>query len=268
MNQIKPQKARNILLETILKEYLRLESGPDSKAKKLANAFIKTIEAGYWRPGDRIPNEADMAKTLPLSLGTVQNALRRLVEQGIIERRRGYGSRIADISETGWEKDWEIWFLRFIDEKSGKHLILDVISTEISETSQPGPWSEFLEQESDFIRMERLISAVGEMMILCRLYLPARRFRPLLDYDPTTFGRRHVRHILQHRFNAPTLQVKQNIRVNRLDDGVAAALQLPPGSIGLEMEAYCRTFHSEPLFYQQFFIPPSSRWINILRPEN
>jgi len=58
-------------------------------------------------------------------------------------------------------------------------------------------------------------------LLLC---LAAGRFRPLLDYNPTTFGKLHVRHVLQHRFNAPTLGVTQNIRVAQLDDEIASGL--------------------------------------------
>ena len=108
----------------------------------------------------------------------------------------------------------------------------------------------------------------GKLRIIGRLYLAAGRFRPLLDYDPTTFGKLHVRHVLQHRFNAPTLAVTHNIRVVQLDDDIASALGVDRETVGLEMEVFCRTFREEPLFYQKFAIPPSRRWINIRTPES
>lgn len=252
----------NIRLEAILSEYLAQESKPGSKAEKLANAMIKTIEAGYWRPGDRIPTEAAMAETLPVSLGTIQNAMRKLADDGVIERRRGTGSRIADMDEQ-----YKIWFLRFMDDDGQKNLELDILDLSVAETDDQGPWSNFLDPVSGFIRMNRLFIAPGEFKVLGRLYLSAGRFRPLLDYDPATFGRLHVRHVLQHRFNAPTLNVTQNLRLIPLNGEIATVIDLAPGAIGLEMEVYCRTFRNEPLFYQHFFIPPSRRWINIWRPE-
>ena len=51
---------RDIRLEVIVKEYLNLAQGAGSKVEKLTNAFIKSIEAGYWRPGDRIPTEVSL----------------------------------------------------------------------------------------------------------------------------------------------------------------------------------------------------------------
>jgi len=257
-------QSRDIRLEVIVQEYLALAKGAGSKAEKLTNAFIKSIEAGYWRPGDRIPTEVSLAEALPLSLGTVQTVLRRLTDEGIIERRRGTGSRIADLSDKGRD----VWFLRFLDRDTGQQAAVEVISFDIAETEEQGAWSRFLGQGSGYIRLDRSFLVAGKLGVIGRLYLAARRFRPLLDYDPTTFGKLHVRHVLQHRFNAPTLGVTHNIRVAQLDEDIAAGLGLDAGTFGLEMEVFCRTFRDEPLFYQKFAIPPSRRWINIRTPES
>lgn len=256
--------SKDIRLEVILKEYLNLAQTTGSKAEKLTNAFIKSIEAGYWRPGDRIPTEISLTEALPLSLGTVQSVLRRLTDEGIIERQRGRGSRIADLSDRGRS----VWFLRFLDQNTGKQAGVEVDSFEIAETDEPGPWSLFLKQGSGYIRIDRLFRVAGQLRVIGRLYLAAGRFRPLLDYDPTTFGNLHVRHVLQHRFNAPTLAVTHNIRVARLDDDIATGLGVDHGTVGLEMEIFGRTFRDESLFYQKFAIPPSRRWINIRTPES
>ena len=256
--------SRDIRLEVILKEYSNLAQGAGSKVEKLTNAFIKSIEAGYWRPGDRIPTEVSLTEALPLSLGTVQTVLRRLTDEGIIERQRGTGSRIADLSDRGRD----VWFLRFLNQDTGQRVGVKVVSFDIAETDEQGPWSLFLAQGSGCIRIDRTFLVAGKLRVIGRLYLAAGRFRPLLDYDPTTFGKLHVRHVLQHRFNAPTLSVTQNIRVTHLDDDIATGLGLNHGTVGLEMEVFCRTFRDEPLFYQKFSIPPSRRWIHIRTPES
>jgi GntR family transcriptional regulator len=243
---------------------VNLAQGAGSKVEKLIDAFIKNIEAGYWRPGDRIPTEVSLTEALPLSLGTVQTVLRRLTDEGIIERRRGTGSRIADLSHKGRD----VWFLRFLDPNTGQKMRIDVVSFQIAETSEEGPWSLFLNRGSGFLRIDRSFLVAGDFRVTGRLYLAAGRFRPLLDYNLTTFGKLHVRHVLQHRFNAPTLGVNQNIRVAQLDDEIASGLGVKHGTVGLEMEVFCHTFRDEPLFYQIFSIPPSHRWVNIRTPES
>jgi len=254
--------SKDIRLEVILREYLSLSQGAGSKVEKLTNAFIKSIEAGCWRPGDRIPTEVTLTETLPLSLGTIQTVLRRLTKEGIIERRRGDGSRIADLTY----KSQGVWFLRFLNQDRSERVKVDIISFAITETDEQGPWAQFLDPSSGFIRIDRIFLVADELKVHGRLYLSAGRFRPLLDFDPTTFGKLHARHVLQHRFNAPTLDVTHNIRVIPLGDDISSEFGINPGSIGLEMEVYCRTFRDEPLFYQKFSIPPSARWINIRTP--
>lgn len=255
-------KSKDIRLEVILGEYETLAHGEGSKVDKLTNAFIKSIEAGCWRPGDRIPTEVTLTETLPVSLGTIQTVMRRLTEEGIIVRRRGDGSRIADLSY----QSQGVWFLRFLDHDKSEQVKVDVISFGITETDERGPWSRFLDPSSGFVRIDRVFLIADELKVHGRLYLSAGRFRPLLDFDPTTFGKLHARHVLQHSFNAPTLDVTHNIRVTPLPDDITSEFGMSPGSIGLEMEVYCRTFRDEPLMYQKFSIPPSAKWINIRTP--
>lgn len=54
----------------------------------------RRIECGIWKPGERIPNEADLAFELGCARTTVNRALRDLAAQGILERRRRGGTRV------------------------------------------------------------------------------------------------------------------------------------------------------------------------------
>ena len=53
------------------------------------------IDCGIWKPGDRIPNEAQLAEELGCARATVNRALRDLALQGFLERRRRGGTRVA-----------------------------------------------------------------------------------------------------------------------------------------------------------------------------
>lgn len=54
------------------------------------------ILVGHWRPGDRLPRDADLARELGCARGTVQRAMRALAEAGLLVRRRRGGTRLAD----------------------------------------------------------------------------------------------------------------------------------------------------------------------------
>jgi len=50
---------------------------------------------GEWKPGDLIPNEADLALEFGCARTTVNRALRALAETGLLDRRRKAGTRVA-----------------------------------------------------------------------------------------------------------------------------------------------------------------------------
>ncbi len=98
----------DIRLQALLSDYEEASGDGGSKVERIYNAFLKTIETGYWRPGDQLPTEKQMAVALPVSEGTVQAAMRRLVSTGIVQRSRGRGSFVSKVDEG------DNMFLRFL----------------------------------------------------------------------------------------------------------------------------------------------------------
>ncbi len=56
---------------------------------------LRRISEKIWLPGDAIPNEADLAAELGCARATVNRALRSLSDDGLLDRRRKGGTRIA-----------------------------------------------------------------------------------------------------------------------------------------------------------------------------
>lgn len=55
----------------------------------------RRIHAREWKPGDLIPNEADLAYEFGCARATVNRALQALAEAGFLDRRRRAGTRVA-----------------------------------------------------------------------------------------------------------------------------------------------------------------------------
>src|SRR5690242_15344742 len=69
-------------------------SGPvprQSLANELAQRVRQMIRAGGYRPGDRLPSIASMARTLGVAHPTLREALRKLEALGMVEIRHGAG---------------------------------------------------------------------------------------------------------------------------------------------------------------------------------
>ncbi len=56
---------------------------------------LRRIHARDWRPGETIPTEADLAEEFGCARATVNRALRKLAEEGWLDRRRRAGTRVA-----------------------------------------------------------------------------------------------------------------------------------------------------------------------------
>lgn len=56
----------------------------------------EAIEAGRWVPGDKIPAERELAEQFGVSRMTLRQAVMMLVDEGILERRVGSGTYVAE----------------------------------------------------------------------------------------------------------------------------------------------------------------------------
>lgn len=71
-------------------------AGPTSpKAQNIANEVRRRIVEREWRQGDRIPDEADLAVEFDAARATVNKALQLLADEGLLDRRRRAGTRVA-----------------------------------------------------------------------------------------------------------------------------------------------------------------------------
>ena len=82
---------------------IRIEHpAPGEALIEVVAAHLETVvrEAGL-RPGDRLPPERYLAAALGVSRGTVREALRELELKGLVERRQGAGTVVADPDPGG-----------------------------------------------------------------------------------------------------------------------------------------------------------------------
>lgn len=85
----------------------------DSAAENLRAEIV----SGRWCIGERIPNEASLADLLSVSRGTVREAVRVLVSQGLLDTRQGSGTYVRSavdpsaaldrVKRSGLRDQWE-----------------------------------------------------------------------------------------------------------------------------------------------------------------
>lgn len=71
--------------------------GPSPHYLKVKQHLREGIASGRWRPGERLPSEAELTQAFGVSRMTVNRALRELHQEGMVERVQGVGSFVAQL---------------------------------------------------------------------------------------------------------------------------------------------------------------------------
>ena len=70
--------------------------GPVAMHRQLAQQLRQAIAGGGYRPGDRLPTEPELAARHDVSRITARQAVMQLVREGLVVRRQGKGSFVAE----------------------------------------------------------------------------------------------------------------------------------------------------------------------------
>ncbi len=68
---------------------------PRSVYRQIADEVQRAVSVGVLKPGEALPPTRQLAHELKLNPNTIQHAYRTLVQDGIVEMRRGLGAFIA-----------------------------------------------------------------------------------------------------------------------------------------------------------------------------
>lgn len=70
---------------------------PKPLYSQVRDMLAQQIISGHWKPGALLPNEGALAQRFGVSIGTIRRAVEGLEDIGIVSRRQGRGTFIADI---------------------------------------------------------------------------------------------------------------------------------------------------------------------------
>lgn len=231
---------------------------PVSDAPKyliVRDLMIRAISDGHWRPGDRLPTEQEFVAALPFSLGTVQRAYAKLVEEGIVVRKRGRGSFVTHISAEMREP----WHCRFLHKQSGRMLAVypRIIGRKPVVPSEGLRQTLAIEEKDDkVLRIDRVINIGKEFDVLSRFYCTARMFPGLAERALGDLETANFKAILLNDYSLPVVDFRQHLSTVPCPGQIAS-------SIGLEREESCTLLEATafassgaPVYYQELFIPP------------
>jgi len=83
-----------------------------TKHNKVYEQLLQSVRAGFYDPGERMPNEKQFAAQFQVSVGTITRVLETLVREGVLTRRRGSGTYISTAPAAEAEEPHIIFVLR------------------------------------------------------------------------------------------------------------------------------------------------------------
>jgi len=220
----------------------QLEQGPVPLHFQVYSDLRSALDAGDWKPGDRLPPERELAARYGCSLITVRHALSDLAREGRIERTRGRGTHVLrpvierdlagglsfaeEMERRGLEPQTRLVEARM--EPAGK-----AIATELE-----------IEPGAQTIYLERLRLAGGDPLLLEQVHLSAGRFPGLLAFD---FERHSLYDILTERYGVRIARAKEAFEPVLLRTREARLLGLKPRSPALLLEGVAYSAEGDPI---------------------
>nr|WP_306266017.1 GntR family transcriptional regulator [Pararhizobium sp. IMCC3301] len=238
------------------------ESESIPKHVKLTQAFTRSIMEGYWSSGSRLPTEAQLVAATPCSLGTVQRALRDLASAGVITRRRGSGSVVADLNRP-IEQPWHMRFHRRDDEtKQTLPAYTHVIGRRMSQ--ETGDWSAPLGQkDQDIIRIDRIFSINNDLRVYSTFYAIAERFPELADGDLEQLSGQNIKILIARHHQMPVHRIRQEIRFEIPPDHFTEHCDCVAGQLATVLNVIAYDLSGTPMYYQDFHMPPTNYLLDL-----
>jgi GntR family transcriptional regulator len=230
------------------------------KYAQLREALLAAIRDGYWKPGSKLPPEGQLALDTPFSLGTVQKALRSLVEEGAIIRRQGMGSFV---SHDQRQMDLP-WHLRFAGDREEKYLPVYPKVVLRRKDVSPGPWAVLLGNRKDsFVQIDRVMNIGNEFLVYAKFFANGKKFGGFLKKPVEELEKTNFKTILRRDYNQTITRMTHNLRVIPLPPEICRDIRVREETVGLVMEILALSGTKNPVYYQELYIPPNNRKLHI-----
>lgn len=211
--------------------------------KEAKRVLTQSLAQGEWRPGEALPSEPKLAQRYGVSIGTLRKAIDELVAEGVVVRRQGSGTYVAQHGATRLM----FHFFHVVPREGDKQypqtrtLAFRRGRAEAAEAARLG-----IPAGEPVLRVRNLLSLAGKPVILDDLVLPQRLF-PDLSEKILTARDNTIYHLYQTRYGINVLRTSERIRATLADADAARLLGVRKGAPLLEIDRIAYTYHSAPV---------------------
>jgi GntR family transcriptional regulator len=208
-----------------------MSAPPQPRYRQVAQTLINEIAAGHYPVGDLMPTEMELCEQFGASRFTVRQAIKQLVELGLVSRQAGVGTKvlgrepksnyrqvmqgIADLRQYTADTELEIHDQRMV-----------TVRGDLSATLEASEGENWLRIEG----IRRLGDRKAPPICLTEIYIhPA--FRSVRDLGGRSTVPIYVR--IEEQFGERVMEIQQQISAVALTKRIAGLLDAKPGSPAL-----------------------------------
>lgn len=180
-----------------------------------------------WRPGDELPSEGELAVEFGVNRNTLRRAIGVLVDEGVLERRRGIKLRVARLPSLERPKLEADPTQLFRMRPGTQFKVLQFERQPLGHDSAP---LLDLPPGTEAYRIDRLLLSKSEVLAYLVVYVPVDIGEKLRKLD---LRRNTITSLLYTNLEIHTRTVRQSIEAALADGVIAGALNMAPGAAAL-----------------------------------
>ncbi|HTN00101.1 MAG TPA: GntR family transcriptional regulator [Pedobacter sp.] len=170
-----------------------------------------------------LPNEVDMAKQLAISRTTLRQALNKLVYEGLLIRKKGVGTKVAEVSVSSKSNNW----LSFSQEMQARGIPIKNFELHISWVNPDEKLAHFFDIPLDkkILKLERLRGRTEGPFVYFISY-----FHPRVGLTGDEDFKRPLYEVLEKDHAVVANLSKEEISAKEADKFISGKLEVEPGS--------------------------------------
>lgn len=214
--------------------------------RRVKRALLQAIEGGAYAAGTALPNEAVLAGSLGVSIGTLRQAVGELVAEHILVRRQGRGTFVATHNA-----DRFLFQFFHVERSDGLREIpqVELVGFERSRAEEDAAQALGIRPGDPVLQADNRLLLQGRAVIHDRLVVPAALFKGLtekrLRERPST-----IYHLYQTEFGITVTQARERARAVAADRTAARLLGVAVGTPMLQARRTALTFGDKPVEYR------------------
>lgn len=226
-------------------EPMKLQLDPSSSKplhQQAEDLLREMIQQEAYRKGKLLPNEVELSKELNISRNTLRQAINRLVFEGLLVRKKGYGTTVAPQNVMSNARNW----MSFSQEMHALGMVVQNFELHISRKSPPKEAAEFLDAPDGekLLCLERLRGRPGLPFVYFISY-----FNPAIPMTGEEDMSTPLYENLNRNYGILVKTSRERIYARSASPELAEKLDIAPGDPILVRKRFVLDIHERPVEY-------------------